>query len=124
MTLHASLCQPHNHRPYPCFHLSKGFSEAESTVRAHKTSGSADFELDELCLLGAQESFSQLEEIIASTDHLTQPFIQAMTSWYVAAHSRQLVMSLTELPELAQCSFSLFDGRKDVCRDWELRSLE
>ena len=105
------------------------FSEAESTVRAHKTSGSADFEatmellnqmegpppqLDELYLLSTQESFSRLEEIIASTDQLAQPFTQTMTSWYVAAHSGQLVMSLTELPELAQCSFSLFDGRKDV----------
>jgi len=68
------------------------FSEAESTVRAHKTSGSADFEatmellnqtppqLDELYLLGTQESFNRLEEIIASTDQLAQPFTQAMTS--------------------------------------------
>jgi hypothetical protein len=112
------------------------FSEAESTVRAYKRSDSADFEammvhlnrvkgppaqLDELYLLSTQESFNRLEEIIASTDRLAQPFTEAMTSWYVAAHSRQLVMSLTELPEFAQCSYFLFDGRKDVCRDCELR---
>ena len=79
------------------------FSEAESTVRAHKTSGSANFEatmellnqmegpppqLDKLYLLGTRESFSRLEEIIISTDQLAQPFTQAMTSWYVAAHSK------------------------------------
>jgi hypothetical protein len=29
---------------------------------------------------------------------------------------------LTKLSELAQ--YSLFDGGKDVCRDWELKSLE
>jgi hypothetical protein len=78
------------------------FSEAESTVRAHKTSESADYEatmellsrmegpspqLNELYLLGTQESFSRLEEIISSADQLAQPFTQAMTSWYVAAHA-------------------------------------
>ena len=64
-------------------------------------------QLEELHLLGTQESFSRLEEIIASTDQLAQPFIQAMTSWYVAAHSRQL-------PELAQCCYSLFDRIKSL----------
>jgi hypothetical protein len=88
------------------------FSEAESTVRAYKRSESADFEemmillnrmkgpppeLDELYLLSTQESFNRLEEIIASTDQLAQPFIQAIASWYVTAHSRQLVMSLMVL---------------------------
>jgi hypothetical protein len=76
------------------------FSEAESTVRAHKLSGSADFAaslnlisqmqgpapmLTELYLLGTPESFNRLEQIIASTDHLAQPFVQAMTSWYASA---------------------------------------
>jgi len=76
------------------------FSEAESTVRAHKVSESADFaaslslaaeiqgppsRITELYLLGTQESYNRLEQIIASTDHLAQPLIQAMTSWYVTA---------------------------------------
>ncbi|KAI9453196.1 hypothetical protein HD554DRAFT_2043438 [Boletus coccyginus] len=71
------------------------FSEAKSSVRALKISGSGDFEvttefvdrmqrtpseLDELYLPGTQESFNQLEEIIASTDQLAQPFMEAMTS--------------------------------------------
>ena len=71
------------------------FSEAESTVRAHKISDSSDFEatiellhqiqstppeLDELYLLGTQKSFTRLEEIIASTDQLAQPFIRAMAA--------------------------------------------
>ena len=76
------------------------FSEAESTVRAHKVSGSADFDaaaslmsrieaqppvLTELYLLGTPESYNRLEQIIASTDHSAQPLILAMTSWYVTA---------------------------------------
>ena len=71
------------------------FSEAESTVRAHKVSDSADFEetlkllelmdgpppiLDELYLLDTEESFTRLGEIIASTDQFAQPFIQAMSA--------------------------------------------
>ncbi|KAN0087872.1 hypothetical protein V8E55_006493 [Tylopilus felleus] len=71
------------------------FSEAESTVRAYKRSDSADFEetlkllermrgppptLDELYLLGTEESFTRLEQIIASTDQLAQPLIQAMSA--------------------------------------------
>ncbi|KAF8335394.1 uncharacterized protein EI90DRAFT_3280081 [Cantharellus anzutake] len=71
------------------------FSEAGSTVRANKLSDSGDFaatmglfsqmhgpppDLAELYLLGTPESFNRLEQIIASTDHLAQPFIQAMTS--------------------------------------------
>jgi len=71
------------------------FSEAQSTVRAHKISDSADFEetlnlleamdgpppiLDELYLLGTEESFTRLGQIIASTDQLAQPFIDAMSA--------------------------------------------
>ncbi|KAF8470430.1 hypothetical protein DFH94DRAFT_210026 [Russula ochroleuca] len=69
------------------------FSEAESTVPVHEVSDSSEFEatmeslgrdsppvLDELYLLGTQESFARLEEIIASTDQLAQPIIEAMTS--------------------------------------------
>jgi hypothetical protein len=67
------------------------FSEPESTVRAHKVSGSADFdetmklledmegpppEIQELYLLGTPESFTRLEEIVAYTDVLAQPFIE------------------------------------------------
>ena len=59
-------------------------------------------ELDDLFLLGTQDPLTRLEEIIALTDQFTQPFIQAMTAWYVTARSGPLVISLTELPELAQ----------------------
>ena len=67
---------------------------AESTVRAHKTSDTADFEetlnllevmygpppiLDELYLLGTEEPITRLGQIIASTDRLAQPFIQTKT---------------------------------------------
>jgi len=38
---------------------------------------------------------------IASTDQLAQPFIRAMTAWYVTGHSGLVVILLTELPELA-----------------------
>ncbi|KAN0141512.1 hypothetical protein V8E53_000757 [Lactarius tabidus] len=66
------------------------FSEAELSVRAHKPSDSGDFEetmkmldamdqsppeITELYLLGTPKSYKQLEEIIASTDTLAQPFI-------------------------------------------------
>ena len=71
------------------------FSDAESTVCAHKISDSADFEetlnllevmhslppiLDELYLLSTEESFTRLGQIIASTDQLAQPLIQAMSA--------------------------------------------
>ncbi len=71
------------------------FSEAESTVRAHKTSDSEDFEeslkllelmrspapiLNELYLLGTEESSNRLERVIASTDGFAQPVIQAMSA--------------------------------------------
>jgi hypothetical protein len=72
------------------------FLEAESTVRAHKKgSDSADYEelertldamhgapreLQELYLLNTNESFDRLEGILASTDHLAQPYINAMSS--------------------------------------------
>lgn len=71
------------------------FSEAQNIVHAHKISDSADFEetlnlleamnnpppiLDKLYLLSTEESFTQLGQIIASTDQLAQPFIKAMSA--------------------------------------------
>jgi hypothetical protein len=68
------------------------FSEDESTK---KSLGSADFEatmgllrgkngpppeLEELYCLGTPESYTRLEEIIASTDELARPYIEAMSS--------------------------------------------
>ena len=70
------------------------FSTAESSARALKPSESGDFEesmklrddmhrpppnLTELYLLGTPESYERLEEIIASTDLLAQPYIDVST---------------------------------------------
>ena len=82
-------------RPYWLPKKFGPFSEAQNTVRAHKISDSADFEetlnlleamnnpppiLDKLYLLGTEESFTRLGQIIASTDQLAQPFIKAMSA--------------------------------------------
>lgn len=71
------------------------FSEAESTVRGHKVSDSADYEelakvldalhgpprpLKELYLLDSNESFHRLGGILQSTDSFAQPYINAMSS--------------------------------------------
>ena len=56
-------------------------------------------DLDELYLLGTKESFIRLEEIIASTDKLAQPFIEAMTSGGTSLHSLDRLL-LTQLPDL------------------------
>lgn len=85
------------------------FSEAESTVCADSSDFEATMELldrvqgppprlDELYVFSTEESHSRLEELIASTDQLAEPLIQAMYSWYVTA-SEQFVRSPTELPE-------------------------
>jgi len=109
------------------------FSDAENTVRAYKMSDSADFEetmnlierirnppspLDELYLLGTEESYTRLEQIIASTDQLAQPFIQAMSAGmslqtqgcmsYINRATRSCVMLLvsTWLPIGSKSNFS------------------
>jgi hypothetical protein len=56
-------------------------------------------ELDELYLLGTQESFARLEEIFASTDELAQPFIEAMTSG-TSLHTLDRLSLTCCLPEL------------------------
>ena len=90
------------------------FSADESTVCAHETSDSSNPEaamepldpmqnpppeLDELYLLGTQESFARLEEIFASTDELAQPFIEAMTSG-TSLHTLDRLSLTCCLPEL------------------------
>lgn len=81
--------------PYWTPQLFGPFSEAENPVRAHKASDSADYDelvkvldamhgeprqLHELYLLNTNESFARLEQILASTDQLAQPYINALSS--------------------------------------------
>jgi hypothetical protein len=101
------LCPPDNYRLRPCrLHLRKttrqglpdsgDFDEWENLL-ARMQAPPPD--LDELYLLGTKESFIRLEEIIASTDKLAQPFIEAMTSGSTSLHSLDRLL-LTQLPDL------------------------
>jgi hypothetical protein len=105
--------------PYWTPELFGPFTEAQSSVRAHKASDSADFDeslkildalqgpprpIHDLYLIGTTSSSARLEDILTSTDNLAAPYIDAVLS--VSTFSFLDYLSVIEEPVIVVLRFS------------------